>query len=308
CAICPRPGGYHVKYEAAFRHGKVDERTFSARRTPEHNHYRIVQCDTCGLHISSPVFREDRIKSLYVNSCFTYEEEADNIKESYARLLRIASSYAPEKGRLLEIGGGNGFFLEEAQDQGYREVHGVEPSEDAVNRASARVRAGMKVAFYEKGTYPPESLEVVCCFHVLDHVLDPNTFVRTAYDNLVPGGVSLFVVHDVRAFSARVLGERSPIIDIEHIYLFDKKTLASLFQKNGFDVVKVFDITNVYSLGYWTRMYPLPRFLKGPLLKVISAFGLGKVRIGLKAGNIAIIARKPRMGNSQVRKQDAGQP
>lgn len=78
CAICPQPGGYHVKYEAAFRQGKVDERTFSARRTPERNHYRMVQCRGCGLLFSTPAFREGRLKALYAGSCFTCEKEVDN--------------------------------------------------------------------------------------------------------------------------------------------------------------------------------------------------------------------------------------
>lgn len=293
CAICPSAKGYRVKYEATFGQKTVDQHVFSARRTPERNHYRMVQCHDCGLVFSTPVFREDRLKALYATSCFTYEKETENIKESYARLLHIASRFVPQKGKLLEVGGGSGFFLEAALDQGYREVHGVEPSVEAVNRASARIRGNMKTAFYEPGLYPGEFFDIICVFHVLDHVLSPNTFLKTCFDNLARRGVALFVVHDIGALSARLLGERSPIIDIEHIYLFDKNTLSAIFKKNGFTVLKVFDITNTYTLEYWTRMFTLPQALKGPMLWLLNATRLLKLRWGLQAGNIAIIAQRP---------------
>lgn len=78
CARCSQGHGYRVRYEATFGQRSVDQRVFSARRTPERNHYRMVQCRDCGLLFSTPAFREGRLKALYAGSCFTCEKEVDN--------------------------------------------------------------------------------------------------------------------------------------------------------------------------------------------------------------------------------------
>ena len=48
--------------------------------------------------------------------------------------------------------------------------------------------------------------------------------------------------------------------DIEHIYLFDKRTIRRIFDTNGFEVVGVANLRNSYTLGYAAKMFP---FLRG---------------------------------------------
>ena len=50
--------------------------------------------------------------------------------------------------------------------------------------------------------------------------------------------------------------------DIEHIYLFDKRTVSRLLQNNGYDVIAVRNTPNSYTLSYALKMFPLPGALK----------------------------------------------
>ena len=52
---------------------------------------------------------------------------------------------------------------------------------------------------------------------------------------VAPGGVVLSLNHNVEAFSARLLKERSPIIDIEHTHLYSPSTQRMLFEEAGFE-------------------------------------------------------------------------
>ena len=40
--------------------------------------------------------------------------------------------------------------------------------------------------------------------------------------------------HNVESVSAHIMGERSPIIDIEHTYLYGPTTMRRIFQAGGF--------------------------------------------------------------------------
>src|SRR5258708_36100401 len=111
---------------------------------PDRVHYRMVQCAHCGLVRSDPVLDEAELGRLYAESRLTYQHEAGFAGETYAHYLRELLPLLPEKKRLLEIGCGSGFFLERAPHLGFAEVCGVEPSCDAVEAASPKVRASIR--------------------------------------------------------------------------------------------------------------------------------------------------------------------
>jgi len=110
------------------------------------------------------------------------------------------------------------------------------------------------------------------------------------YANLKPGGHVYMIMHNSKALQARVFGEKSPIIDVEHIYLFNKQNLPELCKKAGFKVHSVFDITTGYPFSYWLRMAPLP--MKGLWKGLFKATGMYNKIMPMKAGNMGILLEK----------------
>jgi len=196
---------------------------------------------------------------------------------------------APGRDRLLEIGCGSGFFLECALDLGFAEVHGVEPSRDAVETASPRVRAAIRNESFRDGLFPDNYFDIVCGFQVFDHLLDPTETLRVCRRILRPGGLVFFIHHDAGAWTNRLLGERSPIIDIEHTYLYDCGTMARILKKNGFEVLRVFPAENRYPIYYWSSMAPLPFALKRWLIPKLRKSRAGRWPVAWKAGNLGIV-------------------
>ncbi len=84
--------------------------------------------------------------------------------------------------------------------------------------------------------------------------------------------------------------------DIEHIYLFDKRTVTQLLRNNGFEVVGARNIPNTYTLSYALKMFPLPRLVKRLALALCNKVGMDFIRIRLPAGNMVSIGRKPVSG------------
>ena len=324
CAICGR-NNYTVLYPENFDVNKINSRIFSARRLPDRIHYQIVKCKNCDLVYSTPILEYDKIEKLYKKSFTTYDEYLENLKETYGYYLRQLKKYnnflggsrgkasanaqnfsspplvrafaernrltESKKLRLLEIGCGNGFFLEEAATLGY-EVYGVEPGKKSVEKAKPEIKKNIIIDIFKPGQFKKNFFDVVCCFQTFDHIPNPNETLAESYKILKKDGLMLFFNHDVGAWQNKLMGEKSPIIDIEHTYLFDKQTMRKIFEKHNFKVIEVQSSFNIHHLSYWLQLFPLPDFLKLPLINFLNFIKLGKIKIKMYPGNLVIFAQK----------------
>lgn len=297
CAICESRGEYTVLYQKNFDHKKhLNTNVFSARRIPDKVHGTIARCHTCGLVRSLEIIERKQLNQLYKDSDFTYSSMTGKLRDTYSLILKKAVKYAPSKKAFLEIGCGNGFMLEEAKKQGFKQVKGVEPSIDAISHADKSVKKEILNTILKRDTFDKEKFDLICAFQVFDHIPDPNSFLNICHNILKPEGVLLLMNHDVRSLSARILGEKSPIFDIEHTYLYDQSTIKKILQKNDFQIKKVYSPEAIMSIRYITRLLPFPKKIKEFLSKV--RFTLLDHTIKFHPGNLSAIAiRSATKGN-----------
>lgn len=293
CAICGVEGSATKLYPSNFSMGALTPAVFSARRLPDRIHYRMVRCNNCGLVRSDPIVPPDVLSRLYSKSTFDYDEEVGNLKLCYGRYLNSLARYNVKKDALLEIGCGNGFFLDEAVKKGYINVSGVEPSIDAVDRADPQIRPLIVCNIMQAGLFNSDQFDVICMFQVLDHIPDPKKLLEECFRIVKPGGLILCINHNVESISSKILGERSPIIDIEHTYLYSPKTLPRLFSETGFDILSIGYALNIYSPHYIARLLPLPKVIKESVLKILKTGWIRNLRMTVPLGNIYLVAQKP---------------
>lgn len=293
CAICDTENNDTELYPANFNMQAFKTAVFSARRLPDRIHYRIIKCNTCGLIRSDPVVDPQILAQLYEKSTFNYEDEVANLRFTYGRYLFKLDSYGVQKGALLEIGCGNGFFLEEALAQGYATVRGVEPSADAIAKASSKVRPYIICDIMCPGLFESERFDVICMFQVFDHIPNPGSLLDECFRILKPGGMILCINHNVESVSARLLKERSPIIDIEHTYLYSSSTMSHIFVAHRFKVMRVGSVYNKYTLHYLAWLAPLPATMKRMILTFLKGNScIGRIRLSVPLGNLYLIAQK----------------
>lgn len=298
CAICEKDNSA-ILYRENFDVKKINSRIFSARRLPDRIHYRMVKCKKCSLVYSDPILEYNKIEKLYKKSFTTYDEHLENLKQTYGFYLlqlekfRVASYELKKKKtfRLLEIGCGNGFFLEEAKRQGY-DVYGVEPGEKSVEKAKKNIKKNIIVDIFKPGQFRKNFFDVICCFQTFDHIPDPNGLLNECYKVLKKGGLVLFFNHDIGAWQNRIMGEKSPIIDIEHTYLFDKQTMRKMFKKHKFKILDIKSAFNIHHLSYWMQLFPIPKGLKLSLITFFDFSRLGRIRLKLNPGNLVLYAQK----------------
>lgn len=292
CAICDTKGNSSELYPANLDPAALNPANFSARRVPDRRHFRLVRCSRCGLVRSDPVADSATLEQLYRQSSFTYGSELPHLKRTYGKYLDIAGGFRSERDALLEIGCGNGFFLEEALAHGWRTVRGVEPSRAAAEKASGNIRPCITCEVMRPGLFTPESYDMVCMFQVFDHFPDPRAVLSACHEALRPGGLVLAINHNVEAMSARLLGERSPIFDIEHTFLWSAGTMARIFRAAGFEVLKSGSVFNRFSLAYLAHLSPVPAALKRTTLACLEATGLARLPLSLPLGNLFLVACK----------------
>lgn len=140
--------------------------------------------------------------------------------------------------RILDIGCGPGFFLKCAQDRGWR-CHGVDPSRQACAHARS---LGLSVT--EDYFGPGLSLGrfgVVHMNNVLEHVEDPENFLRQAVSLVNAGGlICVSVPNDNTPFqraAAKMRDLPNWWLSPHHKSYFDFASLTSLVEKLGCTVL-----------------------------------------------------------------------
>jgi SAM-dependent methyltransferase len=283
-----------VIVESDYDETKLGEFAFASRKTPDFMHFRMVRCPTCDLLYVTPAPDLDWVRERYRDAPFDAGEESRHAAATYARHLPEIIAKIPDCCGALDIGAGDGAFLEHLLEAHFSGVTGVEPSHAPVHHAKPEIRALLREGFFQAEQFENESLSLVTCFQTLEHTDDPSGLVASAYKLLKPGGVFYAVAHNYRSTQARALGKRSPIYDVEHLQLLSPRSCRFMLERAGFEDVTVKSICNAYPLSYWVKLLPLGSALKDPLRRGLARLHIGSLRIPLRAGNMIALGTKPR--------------
>lgn len=292
CPVCGSVDESRMYASANIDPAKFNAYSFASRKLPEYMHHRLIECPTCDLVYANPVPVTDALATAYEEAAFDSQVEARYAARTYARYLPGIARRLTARAGALDIGTGDGAFLAELTRAGFTDVIGVEPSRAPIEAAAPEVRPMIRQEMFQADTVSPDSLSLVTCFQTIEHVDDPLGVCRAAWRALRPGGALFLIGHNRRAVSARLLGRRSPIYDIEHLQLFSPRSFTELMHRAGFAEVSVSRVVNRYPLSYWVRLFPLPAGVKAVATKLLSQGPVGRIAVPIPAGNLAVIAYK----------------
>lgn len=150
---------------------------------------------------------------------------------SYQNLLNEFEAYRKE-GRILDVGCGRGWFLQEAQKRGW-EVYGTEYSSVAIELCRKK-GIHMKEGVLEKSMFEEGYFDVVTCFEVIEHINNPHEDLPVMAHFLRKGGLFYCTTPNFNSILRRYLKTDSHIIHYpEHLCYYTKKTLNQVVQKHG---------------------------------------------------------------------------
>lgn len=295
CAICNSFNNSTILFPPRLPAQNLDSSPYAPRRKRDFFHYRIVKCKTCGLLRSDPLIDKNELKQLYFDSECNYTDENENIplKKTYGHYFaNVLNKYDIEKNSFLDIGCSNGFILEKALEFGFKKITGVEPSTDAIDNASSHIKPFILNGMFDEKMFEKDSFDMITFFQTFDHIAEPNIFLQNCFNVLKDNGFILAINHNAQSFSAKIMGEKSPIIDIGHAYLYDLITMKKIFEKNNFFVHSVFPIKNTVSIERLIQLLPIDFTKTDKIIKLARALKINKFSLKLPLGNLGIIAQK----------------
>lgn len=264
---------------------RVSASSFASRKVPEYMSHAMVCCRRCDLAYVDRPPSVAALAASYHAADYDSAEEAEDAADAYARALEPVLKLLKGRGAALEIGTGTGAFLERLERSGFAQLVGVEPSSAAIAAAPAHRQPWIREGIFEEKDFEAGSFDLICCFMTLEHVQDPGALLSAAYRLLRPGGVFVGVTHDRRAWLNRLLGRRSPIVDIEHMQLFSAESSRHLLRHNGYEAVDGASFRNSYRPSYWLRLVPMPDGLKRKLTRLLRGSWMDRRRLSLNVGN-----------------------
>ena len=300
CPICSSDDASRVFAESNVDASKLDAFAFASRKVPEYMHHRLIECPMCDLLYASPLPERAELAKAYQEAAFDSGVEAHYASRTYGRFLPAICERLPNRAGALDIGTGDGAFLEELVAMKFTGVVGVEPSIAPIAAAAPAIKPLIRQGLFRPEDFEPGSFNLITCFQTMEHVDDPMALCRGAMQLLKPGGALFLIGHNRRALSAKLMGRKSPIFDVEHLQLFSKASARQMMERAGFTDIRVSSFVNRYPMHYWMKLLPMPGKVKAALIRFAKAIKLGHLPIPLPAGNMAIVGYRSSMGVSPM--------
>jgi SAM-dependent methyltransferase len=298
CPVCGNTDGTRELYPERLSAKRLDAMSYASRKEPDYMSLRMVVCPHCDLLYAPRIPPEEFLARAYAETGYDSGAEARAAAASYAEALSGMLDQLPDRASALEIGTGNGALLTHLQEFGFGELVGIEPSREAARGADRAVRDLIRVEGFDPSLWPAGHFTLVIANQTLEHVHDPFRLLGAARRLLRPGGALMIVSHNYRHWLMRLLGARSPIIDIEHLQVFSPASLAFSLRRAGFGEPRIRSFVNRYPLRYWVRLMPVPALLKRPMLAQLGreggvggVGGVGGWMLAASVGNMMAWAR-----------------
>ncbi|MDD2652975.1 MAG: class I SAM-dependent methyltransferase [Sulfurimonas sp.] len=204
---------------------------------------RVYQCNECTLTFIHPMMSEKEEYEFYKNfnahikarGLATGESLQDYHKKSISiakERMNVVSNYFHDGIKVLEIGSSTGAFLSLLNNC---HTSAVEPSDD--NREFSKQFITDRAYSSIEKIQESEKFDVICMFHVFEHIREPSKFLDNCKKLLKDNGIILIEVphiedplisiYDIKEFKDFVFQPMHPMI-------YSVPSLDYIFSKNGF--------------------------------------------------------------------------
>lgn len=220
---------------------------------PDYVQVGYWRCSNCGLLFAPGRNSTELEAELYDATYFAeypggedYEWDDAQRRHEARRRLPFVQSHRPQ-GCLLEIGAAAGHFVRAAQDAGFSAT-GIEPAQELALRGTERLGVDLRAGLLETADLPEGGFEVICAWHVLEHLPEPKAAMERIVRLLAPGGVFFVEVPNVASVRSRRARERwFHLHPQHHVTQFSPGSLRALLESSG---LQLLGIETISALSY----------------------------------------------------------
>ena len=321
CNLCGRSDGTVVAEGVDHEYGTLPGTTF-----------RFVCCP-CGLMYLDPRPATSALDVIYPRTYYAYQiarARASSSTERRSRFQEFLYRRAIDRLRgfvdmvrasrpagalaVLDVGCGDGAILDRWRAAFGKDVRtcGLEMDETAASIARTRGHE-IYTRRIEEADLPADCFDLVCSFHVIEHVADPTEFLRKVRDTLRSTGYALIETPNIDAIERKIFAKRhwGGYHFPRHWNLYNPATFRVMAERAGLRVVNVnhvpattFWVWTMHSLLWsrWPRLAdrlfpPVDIFLHGSfwnnmLMAGFTAVELANRAIFHRTGAMQVLLRK----------------
>lgn len=273
---------------------------------PRIEHRRCLRCGT--VFVATALTRED-LAAAYatLDQSAYYDEIRGENRKKFETAAEALQRLVGRDAAVLDVGTGNGEFLEALQAKGFSRLAGHEIPGQALDRLRAR---GFDVyQDYDYSALPDAAFDAVCLLDVAEHVSDPRLLFAACFRTLRSGGLLYLhtpvvsrldrAVHGLlRVPGARALGRawQRGRTSIFHLRNYTARSLEALLRGAGFGRIGFVQRTELsWPVERYVRVYLCEKQgLPLSLAPVAAALFAPVLKSGLLNANKGIVqARRP---------------
>lgn len=193
--------------------------------------YDVWQCQKCGSGQVHPIPGGKFLKEYYDGFSYNlYSSPVHDIESSAKKLFLNLKLTLNGTSKMLDIGGGGGFFCKAFEDLGYGQSTylDIDPRSCDFARESLKLKRVLNCDAMEVEKYATGRFDFIYCRHVVEHLTDPTGFMKNIMKCLSADGV--FVVQVPNARSLEYLAYPGSTL---------KGRISSISETNNFSRSKV---------------------------------------------------------------------
>jgi 2-polyprenyl-3-methyl-5-hydroxy-6-metoxy-1,4-benzoquinol methylase len=203
----------------------------SIKKMKNYEKHHLVKCLSCKFVFCEPIPTELELEKHYEN----YGRNDYLSPLTIKRYHEILDSFEPYRktNKLIDVGCGIGYFLEEAKKRGW-EVYGTEFTDEAIEICSKK---GIKMnkGVLTPNNYTSQEFDVITSFEVIEHINNPQEELAHFYKILRKGGLVYCTTPNFNSLLRYRLKEKYNVLCYpEHLSYYTPKTLKHVFEKEGF--------------------------------------------------------------------------
>ena len=208
----------------------------------------LSRCNTCRLIFLNAARDTQKIFSYYQDEFYDAQGERFNMFVErlvlffryvrYRKIIAAARQRNLHAGKILDVGFSRGYVLQMLKRKGWKS-YGINVSHNVVAHAKSQGLTAIEGEL-PKVTFPYASFDVITFWHVLEHVPEPDQYVKMCSRIIKPKGFMIIEVPNSDSIPARLFRCNWLALDLpRHLSHFTPASLSYLLNKHGFRVEKI---------------------------------------------------------------------
>lgn len=167
----------------------------------------------------------------------------------------IALNFIGENSKVLDVGCGEGFFLERIIQEKNCDVTGLESNQKAIDKCTSKGITALKISIQDFSNENVENFDVVCLFQVLEHIVNVKDFLDSITNVMKKGSTLIIGVPNNKPYIFYRDMFHTLNLPPHHISLWNRDSLTAITNYFALELLSIVEEPSKDYLHFYTAIY-----------------------------------------------------